>query len=835
MNRRRLLVFALVGILLGALVAYAVTTRGGDGARPGASGSGSAGASGQVASGGGPVTLTEAEVADLARRLPTPRHENFYFVMTDRFANGDKTNDKGGFTGGVAETGFDPTDKGMFHGGDLAGLMSKLDYIKGLGTTAIWLTPSFQNRPTQGPEGELSAGYHGYWITDFTRIDSHLGTNAEMKELIAAAHAKGMKVYFDIVTNHTADVIDYKDPGDYSYISKEDKPYADASGKAFDDAPLAGGDSFPALDEKSFPYTPVFNSKADAKAKTPAWLNDPTLYHNRGNSTFEGESSTYGDFFGLDDLFTENPKVVDGMIEIYKSWVDFGIDGFRIDTVKHVDLPFWQRFGPAIMEHAKAKGRDDFFMFGEVYDTSPGTMSLYSTSGRLPGTLDFGFQSTAVDYAMGNSAKQLQELYAGDNAYLDADSNAYSLTTFLGNHDMGRIGSFLVGASDDDVDLLKRDRLAMSLMYLSRGQPVTYYGDEQGFVGWGGDKDSRQDMFTTRVEQYAEDAIIGGTPGARDYYGTDVPVYQHIAALTKLRADHPALANGIQIERFAADGEGVYAFSRIDRESNVEYLVAVNNAKDPQAVRVATATPGAAFASVFGSGEGATSGTDGSLEVTVPGQEALVLKAGAAIPAALHPPTVTAVKAGNGGPLTGQAKLTADVAPGAPVEVTFAGRPKGTGEWTFLGTDDNPAYGRYLDTSAVVPGDYEVVAVARTLDGKVGYASASTTVAAGAEGGTQVTAPGSYQAKAGCSGDWQPDCTATTLTDPDGDGTYTLELTGLPAGDYEFKIAIGGTWDENYGGDGKKDGTNISFTATDGQPVTISYDETTHRAAAASP
>lgn len=106
-------------------------------------------------------------------------------------------------------TGFDPTDKGFYHGGDLKGVLGKLDYIKGLGTTAIWLTPSFVNKPVQGTTGNESAGYHGYWITDFTRIDPHLGTNEDMKRLIRAAHAKGMKVFFDIITNHTADVIDY--------------------------------------------------------------------------------------------------------------------------------------------------------------------------------------------------------------------------------------------------------------------------------------------------------------------------------------------------------------------------------------------------------------------------------------------------------------------------------------------------------------------------------------------------------------------------------------------------------------------------------------------------
>ena len=220
----------------------------------------------------------------------------------------------------------------------------------------------------QGSGSDASAGYHGYWITDFTQIDPHLGTNADMKTLIAAAHAKGMKVYFDIITNHTADVISY-DGGKYTYVPKATTPYKDASGNAFDDAAVAGKpactggatapDCFPAMSAAtSFPYVPKV-ADADKDVKVPAWLNDTTLYHNRGDSTYAGESSTYGDFSGLDDLFTENPKVVSGMEDIYKSWVDFGVDGFRIDTVKHVNMQFWQSFSPAILDHAKATGKDE--------------------------------------------------------------------------------------------------------------------------------------------------------------------------------------------------------------------------------------------------------------------------------------------------------------------------------------------------------------------------------------------------------------------------------------------------------------------------------------------
>ena len=169
-----------------------------------------------------------------------------------------------------------------------------------------------------------------------------------------------MKVFFDIITNHTADVLDYPDDaydatGQVPYVTKAAVPYKDADGNPFDDRDFTFiGDPFPEVDpEVSFPYVPTFRDPADDDVKVPAWLNDPTMYHNRGTSTFSGENSEYGDFpsgnrSALDDLWTERPEVVQGMIDIYKTWVeDAGVDGFRIDTVKHVNMDFWKQFGPA--------------------------------------------------------------------------------------------------------------------------------------------------------------------------------------------------------------------------------------------------------------------------------------------------------------------------------------------------------------------------------------------------------------------------------------------------------------------------------------------------------
>src|SRR5688572_24533409 len=237
-------------------------------------------------------------------------NENFYFVMADRFENGDRANDTGGLTGDRLVTGFDPTARGFYNGGDLKGLLNRIDYIRGMGTTSIWLTPSFKNKPVQLEDGP-SAGYHGYWITDFTQTDPHLGSNAELRALVDAAHARGMKVYFDIITNHTADVIGYDSGARKAYVGKDVAPYRTASGQPFDDRDFAGSNAFPPLDPAvSFPpgYRPVLDP-AEQNLKQPAWLNDVTLYHNRGDTTFVGENSYYGDFFGLDDLFTEHPQI----------------------------------------------------------------------------------------------------------------------------------------------------------------------------------------------------------------------------------------------------------------------------------------------------------------------------------------------------------------------------------------------------------------------------------------------------------------------------------------------------------------------------------------------
>ncbi|MFI0513494.1 pullulanase-type alpha-1,6-glucosidase [Streptomyces sp. WSLK1-5] len=637
-----------------------------------------------------PPPPSDAKLAAEPARHDDTR-EQFYFVLPDRFANGDTSNDRGGLTGSRLSTGYDPTDKGFYQGGDLKGLTKRLDYIKGLGTTSIWMAPIFKNRPVQGTGANASAGYHGYWITDFTQVDPHFGTNKDLETLIAKAHAKGMKVFFDVITNHTADVVDYEEKS-YDYLSKGAFPYLTKDGRPFDDADYASGDRrFPAVDTDSFPRTPKVTG---TNAKVPSWLNDPTMYHNRGDSTYAGESTTYGDFSGLDDLWTERPEVVSGMERIYQRWVrDFDIDGFRIDTVKHVNMEFWTQWATALDAYAAKQGRKDFFMFGEVYSADTSVTSPYVTQGRLDATLDFPFQEAARQYAsQGGSARKLASVFGDDYKYTTDKANAYEQVTFLGNHDMGRIGYFLNqdNPKATDAELLAKDRLANELMFLSRGNPVVYYGDEQGFTGAGGDKDARQTMFASKTADYLDDDEIGtDRTHASDAYDTGAPLYRQIADLAELRRANPALTDGVQEERYAADGAGVYAFSRTDARTGQEYVVAFNNAGEAKSATFATGSAHMAYKGVYGGASNVTSDADKKITVTVPAGSAIVLKAAGRTAEPVTKPTLTLKAPATGA--TGTVELTADVDGGRLNRVVFAAQV-GTGKWRTLGSADHAPY-----------------------------------------------------------------------------------------------------------------------------------------------
>lgn len=515
-----------------------------------------------------------------------PQDEVIYFLLPDRFENGDPANDHGGPDRGPLVDGFDPARAGFYHGGDLKGVTRRLDYIQGLGATAIWLAPIFTNKPVQGPPGQESAAHHGYWITDFTDVDPHFGTKADFKALVNAAHARGLKVYMDIVVNHTADVIQYREcPGGHcAYRGVADYPYArkgGVAGAAISDG--FDGKDFSKLKRPDWAYTP-YVPPGQERAKKPEWLNDPIYYHNRGESTFAGESSLLGDFATLDDVFTENPRVVAGFIEVYGRWIDdFGIDGFRIDTARHVDPAFWRAFVPAMQARARARGIPNFHIFGEVFDPDVAILASHTRVDRLPAVLDFAFQAAVTEVVTGKvGPERLARVFAADSVYEGGEATARQLPTFLGNHDMGRIGWFVQkarpGIGDDE--LLARASLANAILLTARGVPTIYYGDEQGFTGDGDYADSREDMFESRVASYNDNRLIGvSAKGARSAFDPQSVLYRRIAELARLRAATPALRDGRQITRVADSQPGLFAFSRL--LAGAEVLAVFNTSDKP--------------------------------------------------------------------------------------------------------------------------------------------------------------------------------------------------------------------------------------------------------------
>lgn len=549
------------------------------------------------------ATATPLAAQDYRQRLP--QDEVIYFVLPDRFENGDTGNDRGGLKGGPLTTGFDPTHKGFYHGGDLKGLTKRLDYVQGLGATAIWLGPIFKNKAVQGAKGQESAGYHGYWITDFTTVDPHLGTEADLRAFIAAAHGRGMKVYMDIIVNHTADVIQYRECAEGSpcpYRDRATYPYqrrGGVDGKAInpgflgDDVQTA--ENFARLTDPNYAYTPYVPA-GENNAKTPAWLNDPIYYHNRGNTSFEDESSTTGDFSGLDDLYTENPRVIAGMIDIYGSWIDrFGIDGFRIDTAKHVNPEFWRSFVPAMLDRARAKGIPNFHIFGEVTaGMDPGALARWTKIADYPAVLDFAFMNAVIQTVAENKpTRVLSSLFEGDVLYAKEENTADILPTFLGNHDHGRFARDVRTANPNasEEEILKRVELGHAMLLTLRGVPTIYSGDEQGFAGDGNDQDAREDMFASRVASYNDNTLVGTTrTTATDSFMPGHPLYREIATLARLRTANPALTRGRQVIRARGDAPGLFAVSRFDPNSGREYLIAFNTSAQPisQAVQVET-------------------------------------------------------------------------------------------------------------------------------------------------------------------------------------------------------------------------------------------------------
>jgi len=630
--------------------------------------------------------------------------------MPDRYANGDPANDTGGLNGPTGVTGFDPSDTGYYHGGDLKGLASGLQRIKDLGFTALWITPVLEQDTVENG----SAAYHGYWGLDFTTVDPHLGTDQDFKTVVDAAHGLGLKVYLDVVVNHTADVVQLTNGRTYS-----DLPFRDCHGKFFKADRYVTSKSFPCLSARYMPEVPFV--PADKRhAKKPEWLNDPLNYHDRGNIDFGSCSQQcfeQGDFFGLDDLFTEKPNVMNGLAQIYGTWITrFHVDGFRVDTAKHVNAAFFKLWVPKIRAAAKSIGVTDFPIFGEVTLNDSVDLSAFVRDRGVPQVLDFPFQTVAADYASGaSSGKGVANRLADDDYFRTANGIDPAFATFLGNHDLGRAAQQILSRAPGLAGnpLLQHVELGWDLLYLLRGAPVVQWGDEVGMIGTGGDQAARQDMFATQVSDWPTQARVGGPPiGKGSSFDVVNPLQAHLKTLAGLRDAYPALSTGASVVRLQRPG--VLVVSRLDLTAGREVVVAFNNGDQAAKVTVTPATHATTWSVVFGGGT-----ATGNLTLTIPPASGIVVVPTAPLPkSAPGKPTLSAAP----DELSDYFALSARVA-GGPVSVWFAVRRKG-GAWQKVAVDDSAPYRGFLDPSRFKKGEtVDGVAVARGLDGTVAVSS----------------------------------------------------------------------------------------------------------------
>jgi glycosidase len=366
--------------------------------------------------------------------VPSPdwRDQIIYFVLTDRFADGDPgNNDQGAgeFAAGQAS---------RYNGGDLRGLLQRLDYVQGLGATALWITPPVANQWLD-PSGGY-AGYHGYWAEHFMQVDRHLGTLDDYRALSRALHGRGMYLVQDIVLNHTGNYFSYRDrwrAGDPAH-----------GWEAHDRTPPQARPSQAPFDRND-PRDP-----AQRAAAIYHWTPDVADYTDpQQESNFQ--------MSGLDDLNTENPAVLRALRRSYAHWIrEVGVDAFRVDTAFYVPQQAFADFlhardarAPGVLRVARTTGRRQFHVFGEGFgidkplqDQAAHKIEGYMTGadGRalLPGMLNFPLYGALGDvFARGRPTADLgHRIHAGQRLH----ARPHLMPSFVDNHDVDR---FLAGGS----------------------------------------------------------------------------------------------------------------------------------------------------------------------------------------------------------------------------------------------------------------------------------------------------------------------------------------------------------------------------------------------------
>ena len=535
-----------------------------------------------------------------ALHVPSPdwRDQVIYFLMIDRFNDGNPGNND------QSAGEFDPSDGTKYSGGDLAGIRQRLDYIRGLGATAVWITPPVANQ--WWSEKKRFSGYHGYWAADFMAVDAHYGTLDEYQRLSRELHAAGMYLVQDVVVNHVGNFFSYEGGWD-----------AGDPARHFVLDPNARG--------RTAPTQPPFDRndarKPDQReAGIYHWTPDIVDFSDR-------EQEQTWQLAGLDDLNTENPVVRAALRRSYGYWIDaVGVDGFRVDTAFHAPPPYFADFmyaddpaQPGIMRVAERTGRKQFHVFGEGFgidkpfdDRQMRKIDSYmqDNSGRalLPGMIHFPLYGSLGDvFARGRPTAQLA--YRIERT-MQLHRQPHLMPTFIDNHDVDR---FLAGGGQAG---LKQALLAIMTL---PGIPTIYYGTEQAFV------EQRGAMFKA-----------GFGSGGRDRFDTQAPLYRFLREATALRRQHPLFSRGTpQVLKANAAGPGVLAWRM--RHQNESALVVFNSADAPALLdRLDTGLEAGTVLQPLFSIEGdaiageageVVVGAQGRLTLQLPARAGLVLKA----------------------------------------------------------------------------------------------------------------------------------------------------------------------------------------------------------------
>ncbi|MCS6858565.1 MAG: alpha-amylase family glycosyl hydrolase, partial [Sandaracinaceae bacterium] len=464
------------------------------------------------------------------------RTQIIYQLLTDRFANGDASTD----------FGVVPSALGRYQGGDWQGIIDRMDYLEALGVTAIWISPIVLNV-------DHDAGfdaYHGYWAVDLERLNPHFGDLATLRAMVREAHRRGMLVILDIVTNHLGQVFYYdinnNGQPDENLIGSGTRSPLSRVTEYDPDYDPRGIQGFTSLGESGPAPIRFFNMPEIFRIPpNPPLFQDPSVYHRRGRVTDWNvrEQVIYGDFpGGLKDLRTEDQRVRDELVRVYTNWVlavDF--DGFRIDTLKHVEHDFWRDFAPRIRRNLAQAGKHNFFMFGEAFDGDDQLIGSFTQPGMLDSVFYFSHK-----YWVFNDVFMHERPTTQITRLLEQRDRNYGqepqeggigekprdvLVNFIDNHDVPR---FLFERPDEGGPHALRAALAYLLT--QDGIPCIYYGTEQEFGG-GNDPANREPLWWSG-------------------YSTNGLTFRWIAHFTRLRRRHRAFTHGSFDVVWATDRTG---------------------------------------------------------------------------------------------------------------------------------------------------------------------------------------------------------------------------------------------------------------------------------------